>query len=57
MSGHNVKNVTADTVRDWMARNVDLAPGCSKAGDLFSEAKRDGAAARLQPSPSRMLPA
>jgi hypothetical protein len=57
MSGYNhVKNVTANTVRDWVTRNVDLAPGSPKAGDLFNEAKSDGAAARLQPDPSRLLP-
>jgi hypothetical protein len=57
MGGYDVKNVADKTVRDWVARNVNLPPGSPKAGDLFNEAKRDGAAARLPPDPSRMLPA
>jgi hypothetical protein len=57
MSGYNhMTNVTANTVRDWVTRNVELAPGSPNAGDLFNEAKGEGAAARLQPDPSRMLP-
>jgi hypothetical protein len=55
MAGHAVKKVTTGTVRDWVARDVNLGPGCPRAADLFKQAKIDGAAARERPDPSRML--